>query len=297
MLSFKPIELSDRPIFERYYRENNSLLSEYCFANNFSWSKIFNISFAETNGLLVIKTFYDEMSYLFPVGSGDIKPVIQKIIEQSEGEEFSIQGISKENKALLETIFPDVFEITDDRNTFDYVYETSRLATLSGKKLHSKRNHMNRFAEIYPNYSFEQITPENIKECAEMNELWCKINSEYADKLMNEEICHVRRLLKNYFALDLSGGLIRIDGQVVAFSIGSRLADDCFIVHVEKALSEYRGVYQAINMRFVNEFCLDCKWVNREDDGGNEGLRKAKMSYDPAFLTEKYVARLKKQGV
>lgn len=175
----------------------------------------------------------------------------------------------------------------------DYVYESEKLISLSGKKLHGKRNHINNFIKAYPDYQYERINGENREECIELAQNWRKENGCDSDPEKNEEFCVTLRALKELEDLNLTGGLIRADGRVVAFSIGEKLCNDTFVVHIEKAYADIQGAYPIINQQFVLHEAADYRYINREEDTGAEGLRKAKLSYYPVFLQEKGVVTTK----
>ena len=169
----------------------------------------------------------------------------------------------------------------------DYVYESEKLATLSGKKLHGKRNHINKFKQVNEDWSYEKITKENIEECFQMALQWRIENGCEADEEKNAEMCVTLNSLRLYEELELTGGLLRVNGKVVAFTLGEEVSDDTFVVHIEKAFAEIQGAYPMINQQFVEHECMKYKYINREEDTGAEGLRKAKLSYRPVFLVEK----------
>ena len=196
--------------------------------------------------------------------------------------------------AQLDSWFPGKFQIEYDRDIADYVYEAEKLATLAGKKLHSKRNHVNRFQENNPEWVYESITPENVEDCFQMalkwrEEMQCEIDVEKRD-----EMCVTLNALRLMEELNLKGGLLRArpQGEVIAFTVGEPLSEDTFVVHIEKAYASIQGAYPMINQQFVLHEAQDFKYVNREEDTGAEGLRKAKLSYRPAFLVEKGVVTL-----
>jgi hypothetical protein len=166
------------------------------------------------------------------------------------------------------------------------------LANLCGKKLHGKRNHLNRFYEN--DWSFEAVTPENIEEVTEMHNQWCDEKDIYCDSEKLEEARAVVRGLESFFELGFAGGVIRVGGVIEAYTFGEAAGNrenDMFVVHAEKAFTRTQGTYTAINREFVNRFCGEYRYINREEDLGELNLRKAKMSYCPAFLVEKYCVR------
>ena len=185
------------------------------------------------------------------------------------------------------------FEIEYVRDYADYIYETEKLATLAGKKLHAKRNHINKFKNLYPNWTYESLNDENVEDCFQMALKWRNQNGCEDDPEKNSEMCVTLNSLRLFKELELRGGVLKIDGKIVAFSLGEPICDDTFVVHIEKAFADVEGAYPMINQQFVQHECMDYKYVNREDDTGAEGLRKAKLSYRPAFLEEKGIVKEK----
>ena len=168
---------------------------------------------------------------------------------------------------------------------------------MSGKKYHGKKNHVNRFFKTYPDWSYEPVTADNVEECFQMALLWRRENGCEEDEEKNAEMCVALNSLRLFEELKLTGGLLRVRGEVVAFTIGEPACDDTFVVHIEKARADVEGAYTVINQQFVShEVAGKYKYVNREDDVGTEGLRKAKLSYHPEFLVEKgYVTEEEKR--
>ena len=199
-----------------------------------------------------------------------------------------ISNLTKKQTEDIEALFPGVFSFAHKRDNDNYIYSVEKLATLSGKKLHSKKNFVNRFKKEN-SYSYEKITGENIPECLKVLKDWC-IKKECSGGSMDAESCACSLALNNMEALSLKGGALRVDGKLVAFSLGERVTDDTAIIHFEKADYKYKGAFQTINMEFVKNEWMDLSYVNREEDTGDEGLRKAKLSYYPEYLLEMYNA-------
>ncbi|TGE31554.1 DUF2156 domain-containing protein [Desulfosporosinus sp. Sb-LF] len=295
MINFKEIELNDKNWMEPLIIKADMSGCHQNFTNIFAWSEIYQYRVARVNGYLVVKGVIDDSHYYFyPAGSGDIKTVFEVMQHDAAscGHEFVLAGVSPENIAVLNGVFPDHFEYKVMRESFDYVYLLDKLVTLAGNKLHSKRNHINRFNKENSNWSFEKISLENLAECWEMNLQWCKINSGNEDEIAKES-CAVRRCFNNFTALGLEGGLIRVEGKVIAYTMGEKLNSDTYVVHIEKAFGEIGGAYQIINREFaafIQESYPQLIYVNREEDMGFEGLRKAKLSYHPDKMEEKFFA-------
>ncbi len=260
---------------------------EYNFTNNFVWKDIFDITVARWQDFYICK--YGD-GFAFPAGRGDVKGLIARLKRycRENGLPLKFTSMDKSAKLLLEKEFPDEFEFSFDEGMFDYIYRAEALRTLKGKKLHSKRNYVNRFKAL--EYIFERITPENIDDCRKMSVEWCRRNNCDACPEKSDEMCAVGVGLEHFFELGLEGGLIRVNGEVQAFSYGERQNSDTFVTHVEKAFTDYDGAYPMINYLIANELCEGYEYINREEDMGEENLRKAKRSYAPAYMLEKYRA-------
>lgn len=292
MIEFRQITLEDKEWIDNILACSDYRGAEYCFTNLFIWEEVFKSKIARHKDFLLFTSgFGEETRYLYPPGSGDLREVIELL--QSDANErgvpFKMIGLSPEAKVQLESLFPEAYTFKPTRDSFDYIYESEKMISLAGKKLQSKRNHLNKFLET-PGWSYEEITPENLAEVREFTIKWCIANQCKDSQSKMWEICAVNKALSNFFDLKLKGGLIRVDGEVIAYSAGERINSDTLIVHIEKADSNIRGAYQAINREFASRHAASLKYINREDDAGEEGLRRAKESYYPAFMQEKYAA-------
>ncbi len=296
MIEFKEIELKVKEWMEPLIVASDMGGSHQNFTNMFAWSKIFEFRFGRVNNHLVVKGGADDdQFYLYPAGLGDIKAVIE-VMEQDAidcGHSFTILGVSPENRDEINSLFTGKFKYEEMRDSADYVYSLEKLVKLSGNKLHSKRNHINYFKKNYT-WSFEMITTDNFEECREMNKKWCKDNDCKEDEYLYKEYCAVRRSFDNYWDLGLEGGALRKDGKIIAFTMGERLNSNTYVIHIEKAFSEIRGAYQMINREYadyIQQTYPQMLYVNREEDMGYEGLKKAKLSYYPDKMEEKYSAK------
>lgn len=289
---FKKAEIEDRDVISHYLDHHTSRSCERTFANVFLWSRQYPVSWAVIEDTLVFKSEDEEhVSFAFPAGSDEnVKKVLEQMEEYShaKGFPFSMYCVTPDNFEKLESWYPGRFQIEYIRDDADYVYETEKLATLSGKKLHSKRSHVNKFKAVYEGrWAYEALGGENVEECFQMALRWRRDNGCDEDEEKNAEMCVTLNALRLFEELGLTGGILRVDGEIVAFTIGEPVCYDTFVVHIEKAYAEIPGAYNMINQQFVEHECMDYKYVNREEDTGAEGLRKAKLSYRPAFLVEK----------
>ena len=197
----------------------------------------------------------------------------------------------------IEAVRPGKFTFShNNEDGDDYIYLAEKLRTLSGKKLQSKRNLVNRFKTAYEGrWNYEDMTRENIKDAFAFHIHWCNLNGCARERDFEGETCAIVQALHNFDYLNLRGGLLRLDGEVIAFTFGCKATPDMFVVQIEKADHTIQGAYQMINQQFVQRNCNDVEYVNREEDLGLEGLRKAKKSYYPAMRGVKYVATPKEE--
>lgn len=295
-VQWKAIKLENKDLIENYYGLEQSRNCEATFANNLLWSPYYNVEFTIIKDMLIFKEVKEKGFCLtFPIGKGDLSAAMDFITAYFEQEKtpFCLYLVTKEQFHRLEEIFPHKYQIELQRDKADYIYETEKLITLSGKKLHSKRNHINKFKQENALWNYEAITEDNRRECYEMARKWRILNGADEDDEKSEELCVTVNALNLLQELDLKGGALRVNGEIVAFTIGEEGTKDTFIVHIEKAFADIQGAYPMINQQFVEHVASSYQYINREEDTGSEGLRKAKMSYRPIFLEEKGVVTLK----
>jgi hypothetical protein len=293
-MDFKPIDLSHLlPVREAAGRERTRN-SDFSFINLWAWRAEYKYNVCFERGAMLVR-FPDNADgyiYSFPLGCEN-DALARDIIESAGAKRFA--GLNPRQLEAIETMYPGRVTSEPQTDLFDYIYTLDKLADLSGKKLHNKRTHVRRFEESYPNYTFELVTRDNIGECILAVGLWLYGKDDAAfDTIPGESQAFEQTVLK-YCELDLLGGLLRVDGNIAAFSIGELLSEDTFVTHFEKAVPDMPGAYQVINRDFavlVKNTYPQVKYVNREDDMGLPGLRQAKRSYYPEILEEKWRASL-----
>ena len=300
MIEFQAPTPADKAWVDELLALGNLRGCDYNFTNLFVWQKAYRFELARMGNFLLIRLRgRTGNSYMYPAGSGDIAAAVRALEADAaeRGEPLRLVCLTPPQMAELEEFFPGRFTCTADRDGYDYLYDIDRLADLGGKKLHAKRNHIHRFEENNPSWVYEEITPATLAECLEMDREWYRRSmvregKEEEEDLGNEGVA-LRLALAHYDELGLEGGLIRVYGEVVAFTIGDILSSDTYDVHFEKAYGELQGAYAAINQQFarwVREHHPQVRYLNREDDMGVEGLRKAKESYYPDRMVEKHSA-------
>ncbi len=290
MIEFKKLTLEDKQRIDELLKISDYQSCEYTFSNLFIWRNHYNTHFAIIEDCVVFRIEEQgEVSYSYPAGGGNKKAVIEKLIE-SFGKELRLVWITDETKLSLEESFTEAFEFTEHRENAEYIYNASDLIELKGKKYHAKRNHISKFnREADTNHRFEPFCSSNIEYCKKLYEEWL----ETKDGDYSVEKTALLECLNNYDALGLSGAMIRNNEGICAFTVGGRLNSNTFVVHIEKGLDACDGAYAVINNYFAKYACAEYLYINREDDLGIEGLRRSKLSYYPAYLINKYSARLK----
>ena len=289
---FRMISLSDREWF-RQLLQQESWEHNFAFGTEFVWRDAYRERVAQIGACGIVEmTVNGSLCYSFPFGGNDDDKInavsVMSEYCRSLGTVLCLTPITREQKALLDKAFHGRFECRDLRSMYDYIYTAERLKSLAGRDLSAKRNHIGHFLRKYPDWTYETMSSQNAAECLEYEEKWM-LEREPSEDLAEEENA-IRYALTHFEELGFCGGLLRVGGKIVAFTIGERLNSDVMIVHFEKAETSVDGAYPMINREFVAHECEDVRYVNREDDAGLEGLRHAKMSYKPDHLAVKYVA-------
>lgn len=281
----------DRKSMEECLSKNNYRVCESAYVTYFLWQEKYNFEVCFRDGFMFVK--YNEggdRGFLYPFGEGDFAAAINTLKEYCRltGEELKFGYIIEEIVEKLEEHFPNEFVFTEDRDSSEYLYLAESIITLSGKKLHGKRNFLNRFKRQYEDrWLFEPITSANKEEIFRYEARWQRDNRTKEGDLDSEKLV-IEKLLKNMEDLGSVGGILRLDGEIIGFSLGTKISHDTFDVQIEKADWEIPGAYQMLNNEFAKMFCTDVTYINREEDMGLEGLRKAKLSYYPHKLLMKY---------
>ena len=293
MLDFQPVKIENREMLLSTIPESVSQICDFSFGNIFCWSVAENTRLAQQDGFVFLRSRFNGVkSYAFPWGYGDVRNALRIIEEDAKARnaDFSFYCLSEEQAEILKSIYGERVFLEEQRNFFDYVYSRERLASLSGRKLHSKKNHVNSFCKKY-NFSYEELNESNLQECLEFSHQWHK-GGERNPKL-DEEMLVIEKAFQHFCALHLSGALLRVDGKIVAYAMGEKMPDGkTYCTHFEKASPDYLTAYAVINKLFAENSLKDFQYINREDDAGVENLRKAKASYHPEYLVKKYYAKI-----
>lgn len=303
MIDFKKPTLEDRQWAEDILFQTGTRSCEDTFLVLYTWQRAYGIHIARMGDFLIgYMSGAHGTAYLYPMGRGDVRPVIEALHEDAKERgalPFRLICVTPEMQKTLDETFPGRFTYQSDRDSFDYVYAIDKLCDLTGKKLQSKRNHINRFVQNFPDWTAEPVTGENIAQCLEVERRWqidaaadTVAGSEEEEDQKDEDVA-LHTAMREFDALGLEGILIRAGDNPIAFALGKQVSADSYNIHFEKADANIQGSYAIVNReyaRWIRETYPTVRWINREDDMGVEGLRKAKESYHPDFLIEKHTA-------
>ncbi len=299
MFDIRELTIDDKALFDSYiqHKAENSGAS---FANIFIWRDTFDTKYAIIDGFLVL--FYQSkkgsIHPTMPHGEGDCTKALYEIGKflSSIDQPFIMETVTSSDKEKLTSMLGDRVVVCEQRNLFDYVYRAEDLITLSGKKLHGKRNHIHKFKSLY-SYEYRPLTPDLFEICLSKANQW--LLKKYGDTAHPDylgELLSLKEAFTHFQALGFSGGALLVDGDLAAFTIGEQLTDNMALIHIEKANTAYQGAYTMINQQYVEHQWPHMTYINREEDMGIEGLRKAKLSYQPCRFIEIYNCRLYLEG-
>lgn len=296
-LHFRDIEPGDKAAITDFLERHPTRKLNYCFEVLYLWREACEFQIAFHEDFLLVKTFIDNHhNFLYPLGEGDLCGVIEKMLRYAEARRcrFHLFQIPAAGKELLERYFPGRFDFEAERDESEYIYSAEKLATLSGHKMQHKRNHINYFEQNY-DWTFEPFDASNLPECRAFNLKWFEAQRDKGDlgDMLEAEFRAIEKAFDEWDGLGLDGALLRAGGEIAAYSVGCPLAGDTYLVLFEKSLHHIRGASQQINKLFAQAYARGYAYVNRGEDGGDEGLRQAKLSYHPDILDEVYSAKLK----
>ena len=284
-LDFHKITIEDKPFFDKYYSVYPQYSGYTSFATLFCWRDMMNCEICvEKDEPFVRINAKGKNAFFLPQTEKDnIKSFIGTA--DKEGYAYLLLGLSEKQKIIIDGLYPEKFIFRRTRNSDNYIYLREDLASLSGKKLHAKKNHLNKFKKTYT-YEYKPLDGSMKNECIEVSKIWLERKS--TDEKTDFPAC--AEALYNMEALSLKGGAIIHEGKIIAFSLGEKLNDEMALIHYEKADTAYEGVFAAINNEFIVNEWGGVKYINREEDLGIEGLRKSKLSYHPYKISETYTA-------
>lgn len=293
MLEFKKITLGDKNLFDKYLKAKKFLSSEYSFTNLYMWRDYYHTDYCIYKGALIIRKRDTEgyFTFLEPVGykEEELNEIIELFItfKNQIKTKNIFDNLTKDFADKISLYKEYNFIVSEDRDSFDYIYEKEKLSMLSGKKYHGKKNHYKSFIKNY-NYTIMDMRLEDVScRIKETLTIWHN-KKNFTDERLKYEMKVIPDLIKNIHYLDLKGIAVEVDNEIAAFALGEKVGKEMAVIHVEKADIKYNGVYSFINKTFLDQCFKEVKFVNREQDLGIEGLRKAKESYHPIFMEKKY---------
>ncbi|CEQ12414.1 Uncharacterized conserved protein [[Clostridium] sordellii] len=294
---FKEIDIDSYKELRPFFNSVDYEACEYCFTTLYMWRDMYKTSYyIEDDFAIIVGEYEGDRFSVLPLAKKDkIHKAIAFMINYFKNEDHRIylRAVTKEVVELLQKDYPGRFEYIEERDYFDYVYDAESLRTLKGRKNQKKRNHLNYFIKEYEGrVEYKKLDKENFDDCITLLKAWTVKKEENGDKEegIDDEFVAIKKIFDHYDVLreDVKISGIYIDNKLEAFTIGEKINEHMAVIHIEKANPEIRGLYPYINQQFlVNEF-PDVELVNREEDLGLEGLRKAKLSYHPCKFVEKY---------
>jgi len=287
--NFKSIDIEDKALFSEYLSLDPPQTSELTFTNLFIWRHQYHPTWLlwEDCLLIVFQPKEGDPFGLSPIGPGDKKRALD-FLSHILGQLTPEARVCRVSKAFVEEyVEPDEYRITLDRDNSDYVYLTRDLINLSGRKYHRKKNHLNRFIKNNI-FEYHPLDKDLVTSFLEMQESWCQMRECVEQPELLSEDYAVHEALTHFEDLDYQGGAIIMNSRVEAFSLGERLNKETAVIHIEKANPDIPGLYTAMNQLFCSNAWADTTYVNREQDLGSEGLRRAKESYYPHHMVDKH---------
>ena len=293
MISFQPVTLADKPVIDSFFRAKRYEQSSCTFTNLFMWRNCYKVVWAVVEDCLCIQVTYGGATYSLPPFGPDKERFAAALGQleqhyQTLGIPFLMKSATPDLVEWCESVRPGQFEYQPDRDNYDYVYATSDLINLQGRKYHIKKNHLNKFKKTYSQYEYRAIDATLTEACIDFATEWCRKRECDPDPSLICERDAIIDVMHNWDALGVTGGAILINGKVEAFTFGELLNEEMAVIHVEKADADIHGIYQAINQEFCQRVWSHVPFVNREEDMGIPGIRKAKESYLPVSMVEKY---------
>ncbi len=289
MTDFKPIEIQDKPLFDEFLRKDPPRISELTFTNLFIWRHHYRPVWLQWNECLLI-IFHPQTGTIYglaPFGPGDKKSALDVLSEEIAKQTSDVRICRVEEEFIKNHMDPAKYAVVNDRGNSDYVYLAKDLISLSGNKYHRKKNHLNQFIKNYA-FEYHPLNTELVRRVLGMQEAWCQIRECVVKPDLLAEDFAVREALTYFEELGYQGGAVLINSVVEAFSLGEPLNEDAAVIHIEKANLDIPGLYAAINQLFCLNAWSNFTYINREQDMGVEGLRKAKESYYPHHMVDKY---------
>jgi len=327
-MTFHPLTMFDREAMQAVTLHSGRRNCNYTFANLVGWQFWYNTEVCVLENTVVLRyTFDGQRGYMVCTSEALSLELIEELLDDSHGD-LTLMGLEDSQVAQL-SILNSKFSITTEsvRDQYDYIYRRADLATLHGRHLDAKRNHINRFRAEHPDFEYRPLTPESFDECRRLTEIWqedkaaikrkatgrrdsgneqsqvylssaereqARTEFKAASDTIDAEHRVMETIFSNWDALGMTGGSIFVDGRMVAFTYGAAVTTDTLDVCVEKADRHVEGAFAIINQQFAEHLPEQYIYLNREEDMGIPGLRQAKLSYHPEILLTYNAVRITK---
>ncbi len=291
---FKKLTLEDRSLLHDFISQYQSQIAELTFTNLYIWRHFYETEWAFYKDWLLI--LFNPMGwgcyFLQPVGPPSRKEAVDVMLDYLMQERDQPDPrIDRVDERLLNEIQDSTLQIENLRDQYDYVYNTSDLIHLKGRKFHKKKNHINRFKRSY-DFAYKEMDETHLNDCMRVLKRWCNWRDCEKNPVMLAEFKAVDECLTSFNVLGVRGGVLLVNGQIEAFTVGELLNEDTAVIHIEKADPKIPEAFPMINQQFCEHAWADVPFINREQDLGNPGLRKAKESYHPVKLIPKSRIRI-----
>lgn len=290
MLSFERINADNILEIKDFLKYKISRTSDYTIGAIYMWREFYETSYAIYDNMILYKVrFLNRVSFTYPVGSGSLTKAMDALKEYCFTREIPLWfcTVPQEILSLLQDQYHGIVPGIPNRDWADYLYLADDLAQMAGRRYSGQRNHINKFMKLYPDYRYHKITPDNVDRVIGFLKDY-QINYGKESSLAQEELSRSLELMPFLDKFSLPGAFLEVDGKVIAMAVGE-IVNDTLYCHIEKADRNYPGSYQMIVKEFArNTMTEDVKYINREEDVGDEGLRTSKLSYHPDQLLDKY---------
>jgi hypothetical protein len=291
-LRFEPISLDRQKDYLEKLSKCPQVASDYSFLNLWAWADEYGLRWVWEDDLVWIRQSRPDELFWAPVGAWERIDWKTRLEENQTGQTTFIR-IPQKLVEFWRTSFGDLATVEEERGHWDYIYAVEDLTGLKGNRFHKKKNLLNQFVRKYE-YDYVTFEPELIEQAMAMQDDWCTWRDCESSDILSAENQSISRIFKNWDQLSGTlGGAILVDGAMVAYTVAEGLTNDTVVIHFEKGDTQYKGVYQAINQMFLANSAGRFSRVNREQDLGDPGLRKAKLSYHPVEFLQKYRVSIK----
>lgn len=290
MLSFEPINADNILKTADFFKYKLSRTSDYTVGAMYMWREFYDTCFTVYDGMILYKVkFMGKTAFTFPAGSGDLDGAINELKEYCSKQSMPLWfcTVPKEAVNILVEKYNGIIPCPPNRDWSDYLYLAEDLAYMAGRRYSGQRNHINKFKRMYPDYSYQRICPSNVDRVIEFM-MDFQLNYGKDSDLAKEELRRAMELMPYLEKFKLPGGFIEVDNKIAAMAVGEVIKDTMYC-HIEKADRNYPGSYQMIVREFSADMLSDdVKYINREEDVGDQGLRTSKLSYHPVEILDKY---------